>query len=540
MKTLGIWCLLVSLFFLPACSGNSETPDQLNTQSAQEDDETGRYGGKIVVATSGSPAHLDSDKSTLWTITETMSHVYEGLFEFDENQQSTPFLAEGYELMDDNRTYAVTLRKGVLFHNGKEMTSADVAASFNRWVENNAGGQMVGEYLEKMTVNGPYAISFTFKKPYAPFLNILASEVAGQKFYIRTKEMIEKYGNTIIREHIGTGVYRLAEFVPDQYLRLVRFDNYVPNPGSPSLFAGRRIAYHDEITIQYVQDPMVRVAGLQTGKFQFAEEIPQDQYRLFEADPTLEVIRLDNDMMGLLSFNSGRLPFKDLRARKAAAYALDMVELGRIAIGDDRFWSINGGGSMFPRNSIWYDPDSGSGIHNQPDPEKARSLLAASGYDGQPVVLINTKENMVQSQAAMGIKSQLEKVGFVVVIQLYDKATVVEKLHEKNPEWDMTFSTWVEANPDPQVFGAWIGTNRWILNWDDAQSRRMDEIFDRMMVETDRKKRYGIVREWNRAVWENVPLIKTFNYSRIHLRSARLQGYNDYCKQIYWNTWMEK
>lgn len=98
----------------------------------------------------------------------------------------------------------------------------------------------------------------------------------------------------------------------------------------------------------------------------------------------------------------------------------------------------------------------------------------------------------------------------------------------------------MEANPDPQVFGAWIGTNRWTSHWDDADSRRMDEIFARMMVQTDVDKRYEIVKEWNKAVWETVPIIKTFNYSRVHLTSSRLKGYHNYCKQIYWNTWLEK
>lgn len=503
-------------------------------------DDKSRYGGHLVVATTGTPPHLDSDKTTIWTVTETMNHVYEGLFEFNENQKASPFLAQSYELTNNNRTYVVTLRKSVRFHNGKEMTSADVKASFDRWIKNNRGGKIVGEYLEKSEVQGPYQISFTFKKPYAPFLNILASEVSGQKFYVRTMEIIDKYKDEIIREHIGTGVYRLAEFVPDQYLKLVRFDEYVPNPDKSSLFAGRRIAYLDDITIKYVKDPMVRVAGIQTGEFQFAEEIPQDQYPLFESRPDIEIVNLDNDMMGMLAINSGRAPFDNILARRALVASLDMEELGRIAIGNPRFWSINGGGSMFPKNSVWYDPDSGKNTHNKKDIKAARELLAKSGYDKKPIVIVNTKEDIVQSQAALGIKAQLEKAGFVVDVQLYDKATVYEKVFAENSDWDLTFSTWVEANPDPQVFGAWVGTNRWISNWDDTGSRQMDEIFARMMIQTDFDKRYRIVKEWNKAIWEQVPIIKTFNYSRVHLKSSSLKGYHNYCKQIYWNTWLEK
>ena len=540
MKKVMILFLIAILMAATGCSKNNEAEEPKNEAAQDISDENSRYGGSLVVATKGCPPHIDSDKSTLWTITETMNHVYEGLFEFDKNQISTPFLAKSYELVNDNKTYAVNLRKGVLFHNGKEMTTADVEASFNRWLKINAGGQMVDEYLEKIDVTGPYGISFTFKKPYAPFLNILASEVSGQKFYVKTKEMIDKYGDNIIQEHIGTGVYMLSEFIPDQHLKLKRFDKYVPDKGESSLFAGKRIAYIDDITIKYVKDPMVRVAGIQTGKFQFAEEIPQDQYSLFENNPDIEIVDLDNDMMGMLAINSGKAPFNNINARKAVINALDMEELGRVTIGNEKFWSIKGGGSMFPKSSVWYDPDSGKGIHNHQDIEKAKNYLGKSNYDGTPIVIINTKEDMVQSQAAMGLKSQLEKAGFIVDIQLYDKATVFEKLFEKNPKWDLHFSTWVEASPDPQVFGAWIGTNRWISNWDDSESIKMDNIFKRMMTETDFDKRYKIVKQWNKEVWNKVPIIKTFNYSRVHLISSKLKGYNNYCKQIYWNTWIEK
>ena len=93
------------------------------------------------------------------------------------------------------------------------------------------------------------------------------------------------------------------------------------------------------------------------------------------------------------------------------------------------------------------------------------------------------------------------------------------KLFAKPPEWHLTLSTWMEASTDPQVFGAWIGTNRWISHGDDADSKVMDEIFERMMVETDFDKKYEIVKEKNKAVWKYVPFIKTFYYSRVHLKN---------------------
>lgn len=524
------------------CGNEDASEDQGQVVELDEalSDEDSKYGGSLVVATKGSPPHLDSDSSTMWTIGETMNHVYEGLFEFDENQVAQPFLVESYELTNDDKTYDIKLREGVLFHNGKEMTSEDVEASFNRWISMNAGGQMVGEFLEDVRVKGPYGISFTFKEPYAPFINIMASEVSSQKLYIRTKEMADKYKDKVMTEHIGTGVYKLEEFLPDQYLKLRRFDDYVAREDETSLFAGKRAAYIDDITFNYIQDPTVRVAGIQTGEVQFAEEIPQDQYPMFANDPNIDKVDLTDDIMGILAINLGRKPFNDINARKALIHSLDMEELARVAIGDEDFWSVDEGGSLFPKSSFWYVEDSGEGIHNKQDIELAKEYLAKANYDGEPVVIVNSKDVVVESQAATGLKTQLEKVGFNVELQLYDIATAADKVRGENPDWDLNFSDWVEANPDPQVFGAWIGTNRWISGWDDEDSRKMDEIFDRMLIETDPEKRHQIVEEWNAEVWEQLPIIKTFTYTRVHLKRDELKGYNNYPKLTFFNTWLEE
>ena len=83
------------------------------------------------------------------------------------------------------------------------------------------------------------------------------------------------------------------------------------------------------------------------------------------------------------------------------------------------------------------------------------------------------------------------------------------------------FSVW---NADPQVWSAWVGTNGWITNWDDEDSKKMDDIFARMLVELDEDARYEIVQEWYDAFWEYVPYVKTIDYSRMNATNAKIAG----------------
>lgn len=143
---LALTCTVIS-----ACSSKQAGVNEAAKKSSPQEmsSEDSRYGGTITVAKKMSVPHLDSDKSTDWQISSIMNHVYEGLFEFDSNFKAQPHLAKSYKISDNGKVYNIKLRKGVLFHNGKEMTAEDISASFNRWLKNNGAGKMVAPYFDK-------------------------------------------------------------------------------------------------------------------------------------------------------------------------------------------------------------------------------------------------------------------------------------------------------------------------------------------------------------------------------------------------------
>ena len=328
-RVLGVIALLLSMSMLVVgCSSGSKG----STKEAEKEQSTGDKTGTITVAYKAAPPNLDSDQSTDWTVTAVMNHVYEGLYEFNASNEAVPHLAKSCDIEDDGKTYVFHLREGVLFHDGTEMKAEDVKASFDRWFSVNEMGISVSEYLNSVDVIDDYTVSVKLNSVYAPFLNVIASPTSNQKMVVRPASLIEKYGNNVLEEHIGTGPYKFDSWVPDASVKLVKFDDYVPVEEEASGLAGKRVAYANEIDIQFVTDESVRVSGVETGEFMFAEESAQDKYSQLESSENTIPQILDADVEGMLTFNCGAAPFNDINARKAVAIGLDLEEIGTAQI----------------------------------------------------------------------------------------------------------------------------------------------------------------------------------------------------------------
>lgn len=497
----------------------------------------GTYGGTLNVALARTAPHYDTDKSTDSYSGQVIFHVYEGLFEIDENYKPQPYLAESYEVQDDGKTYVFKLREGVLFHNGNEMTSEDVLASFERWLKNNGGGQQVEPYVDKAEATDKYEFVVKFKEQYAPFLSFLSSIVSNQKFVVRPKEIIEKFGDKVIEDHIGTGPYKMVEYVPDDYVKLERFEEYVAQEGPSFAYSGKKEAYCDEIVFRIVPEPAVRVAGVKTGQYHYAELAPRDEFEQLEEDPDVVPYLVTPFGQSFIIVNMGYPPFDNVYARQALLHALDVEELAKAMLGDEKFWYLDG--ALFPEGHIWHVSNAGKGSYNAYDPEKAKELLDKAGYNGEQVIILNGRDDPMESRGAEVARDQLEKVGFNVDTDLPDRATVVER-REQLDSWNLHFNTFFTPDPDPQVYGAWMGTDKWIGNWNDEDSVKMDDIFERMLREIDYDKRGKIVEEWHEAFYEYVPYVKNFFFNEFNLAHKSLKGYEPFTVHVFFNVWLEE
>ena len=207
----------------------------------------------------------------------------------DSNYQVIPQLAQDWKRSDDGLTYTFRLRQGVKFHNGKTMTADDVKASLDRFIKISPGANRF-KNVKSVEIVDPQTIRINLTADF-PLLNNLA--MPSPIVAIFPKEIVEKYGDKEVRgeDVIGTGPYQLKEWRPDVGVKMAKFKDYMPNSrfDGPTGFGGAKTACVDEVDFLPVTEDASRVAGLQTGDFDFAEAVPITSVPQLETDPNLSI-----------------------------------------------------------------------------------------------------------------------------------------------------------------------------------------------------------------------------------------------------------
>ena len=168
--------------------------------------------GTLRYATVGEPPSLDQHVVTSDLSTTIAHHMFEGLYTFDASNSPVPLLAESDRLEDDGRTIVITLRKDVTFHNGTDMTSADVVASLKRWGEFGSRGSLLFSNVESIEATGDHEVTLRLSQPFGPWKNLLAFINGGPAIY--PASVMEGAGKEPIapENYIGTGPYRFGEW----------------------------------------------------------------------------------------------------------------------------------------------------------------------------------------------------------------------------------------------------------------------------------------------------------------------------------------
>ena len=246
---------------LTACGGQNGAVSSPDT-SAPSASTPAQTKDTLTIAITASPPTLDAPTTASNAAAGIAIHVFESLFTLDKDYKPVPALAQSYQVSDDGLTYTFQLRQGVKFHNGKDLTADDVAASMNYWLERStrAKGLLGGSIF---TAEGADTVILTVPKASADVLELLASP--SQFAAVSPKEIIEAAGENGITEYIGTGPYQLGEWKADQYIELVRYEGYQPHEGPSSGFAGEKRAATEKLVFRFVTDHATRIAGIQTG-----------------------------------------------------------------------------------------------------------------------------------------------------------------------------------------------------------------------------------------------------------------------------------
>ncbi len=499
---------------------------------AAVDAEAQKKGGTIRVGNLGEPPTLDAHWTTA-SITETLTnHIYEGLYTLDDQNKPIPMLAESMPAVSrDGLTYTIKLRHGVKFHNGKEMTSEDVVASLMRWGKQSIYGKDLFSVVAELRAVDKYTIEFKLKQP-SPIVAINLG-VPNNFGAIYPKEVAEKFPpQEKVTEYVGTGPFKLAEWKPDQYIRMVRFDDYKSRTEKPNGYGGAKIAYADEIRWIPVPEVATRVAQVETGELDFADDLNPDAYeRLTRSANARPIIaKLYYWLVAVLNKKEGLMTNQKLRQAWQAALDIEPI-MKNVAGGRPEFYRMDY--NLIPAEiAAWHTKLSGL-AWNEHNKEKAKRLLREAGYKGEPIRFMATQEYKWMYDFALVSKQQLEDAGFTIDLQVVDWASLVKR--RNNPKEYDAFTTGIGPTYEP------TGLNVVNCNWPGwTCDEDIQRIKTEMIRETDYKKRFALWEQMHKVFYEKAPVIRYGDLFGLRAASKKLKGFNEKTERIrFYNVSIE-
>jgi peptide/nickel transport system substrate-binding protein len=486
-----------------------------------------KKGGSLRVAILGEPPALDIMFTTA-TVTRNLGwHMFETLYAPNTKMEPQPFLAEKGDVSSDAKTWTFSLRKGVQFHNGKEMKAADFVASLKRWAAMGARGQVIAKRLETITAKDDYTVVMTFKEPTgATLLSFLAE---GSSF-VMPADIADKFPKDKLSEYVGTGPFQFVDHQPDRFIKMKRFEGYQPLERAADFASGKRFAYVDDISFIPVPEGTVRADGVGTGEYHFADDLNPDQVDSVRGQSNVTPVVVMPYYWLVYHFNKKEGLFagpNGLKLRQAVLASLSMEPLAKAGVGPEEFWRL--GPDISAKEVAWYNAQAGADVYNKPDPDKARALMKDAGYDGTPIRWMSTKEYFYNYNSSLPAKQQLEANGFKIDLQVMDWATLVKR--RSDPKEYNVFVTGHESFNHP-ILQPYLASS-WPGFW---ESTERDQIVSSMFSEPDAAKVVDLVGKLQELQWREVPCIKICEYGKLQSASKNLQGYQPKTDAFFWNV----
>lgn len=445
----------------------------------------------LLVRSDGQPQNLDPHQVFDVPMMGYALNTYDTLYRYLDNPPTMqPWLARSHSASADGLAWEFKLRPGVRFHDGSELTAADVVYSFQRVLAlGKAPASAFLPILKPDHVTAPDAatVRFQLERPYGPFLAAIPIVAIVNPRVLKANERNGDWGaGWLAANEAGSGAYRLepGSYVPIEKCDLKRnpdhFYGWSDNP-SPIETIAYRLAH----------ETSTGVLGLMNGSIDFTDSyLPTDSVEEIQASRNARVEKNTSARTFLIRMNNRKPPFDNLNARKAFAHAFNYRGfIDEILKG----YAVRDGGPM--PNTLWGYPKDVGGYDY--DLDKARDYVKKALAEGAPMkrpIEIHTQSQLEQSnQAAQLFQSDLAQIGLnvKVVNDTWANITTNTAKPETSPDlwihWVSTYfadpENWVGQMYDSQFHGTWK-----------ASSYFKDEEVDAML-----RKARGLVNQEERA-----------------------------------------
>ena len=454
--------------------------------------------------------------------------IVEGLVGYNEGGTASPLLAEKIETSPDGKTYTFKLRPGIKFHNGAELTAADVLWSWSRYMDPKTDWRCLSEFdgrnglkVEAVEATNSQTVVMTINRPNALFLDSLARTdcaMAG----ITHKDSVKADGSW--DKPIGTGPFKFGEWKRGEFFTMSAFDGYKsPKDGSVDGYVGAKRPLVKDVKFLIVKDPATVKAGLTSGAIDLAEILPSDVEEIRKI-PSLTVATAPTATRHVLLFQTKDAVMGNVKLRQAIAAALDIDEL--VATASNNLGKANN--SPIYSRSAFYGAVQKQGFKY--DPARTKKLLQDAGYKGEKISILANKRPTVPSfPAAVVAQAMMQASGINAEIEVLDWATQLDRYNKGNYQMQ-SFS--FSARFDPALgFEQFSGPKdkqpRKI--WDNPEAQGL---IDKAMAVADTAERQKLFDDLHKRAIDEAPLIFLYNGVDAIAHSKKLTGFQPWQSKL--------
>ncbi len=393
--------------------------------------------------------------------------VFDTLYGVDADLKPVPQMAAGHTVSDDGLTWEITLRDGLKFHDGEPVRARDCAESLNRWSKRDSFGQALGAATESFGFKDDKTIVIKLKRPFGRLLHAIGKPHSSPAM-IMPERLAKTSPTTQVTEMIGSGPFRFVqgEYVSGARMVYEKFADYVPRSEAPAWTSGGKVVNFDRLEWQVLPDPATAAAAIQAGEVDWLATVLPELATAVARNRQVKLLRTDPfGVLSVLRFNHLLPPFDKVAVRQVILKAIDQTPFIQAITARPEDGEVCR--SMYPCGMPGVQ-EVGRDVMGSLDPEAAKRALAAAGYAGEKVVILNPTDIATIHAHGVLVADLLRRIGMNVDLQELDWGTVVQRRISKNPVdrggWSIACTNWPAIsidNPATNATTRGLGATGW-------------------------------------------------------------------------------
>src|SRR5687767_297733 len=503
-----------------------------------------RNGGELVFPVPSEPPSYDGHREETFGLIHPIAPFYNTLLRVDPDDKSgtkpAPSIAESWTASSDGKTYTFKIRRGVKFHDGSDLTSKDVKATYDKIVfpKPGVGSSRKGQYADVASIEAPDSstVVFRLKEPSGSFISSLLSPYN----FIYKADILDKDPHWYEKNIMGTGPFTFVEHVKGSHVVGKKNPSYW-DKGKP---------YLDGFRAVFMRDSAAQVAAIrgERAHAQFRGFSPAERDSIVNTLGNKVVVQESPwDCILLVGINHQKKPFDDKRVRRALTLALDRHQastaLSKIAI----VKAV--AGVQVPGTPFATPPEELNKLAGYwKDPEKsraeARKLLKEAGVpEGFSFTFTNRGIPMPYEPLGVWLIDQWRRVGLNVKQEVVEAAAYFGTIRKGDAQVFMDFQCGYIVEPDLDMY-KFLSSSRNPANYGYYEDPVLDALYDKQSQTTNVEERKKIIKEFEkRLLHDEAHYLMTLQWHRIVPHSSKMKGWtitpSHYLNNTLDTVWLE-